>query len=1090
MTNFKRTSRGYKKSEEPPGPSSKEMSLLESLEEYNNILSQESNVAILSQIEFEIRMKITMRSQFNSVFSLAKKSGFIIDQSDYQLKILPTNHDIRIEMENLTTIQEYCNTNQLPEDCRFTKKIFLTSHGGLYTNRDFMFNIAIQKENPFTETNPTVQSLKNSLSQREKLYRYLHRTSLIHKRFPNIRIDMSEVRSMKTKDRFVKHKKMKIQYEVEIELINMERNFDIQYIVTQLKNVIKMIMRSIQNTSYPQPFHVLTEAKDQYFNLCNRQYKNPDLHTRYPIFIGPSSLTLQKENLCIPKDNGVHVSVLNHFCVTDKADGERKLLYINPSGHLYFIDSNLHFQYTGVTILKSSGLSLNHTIIDGEYLTMDKNGNMINLFAAFDIYICSNKDFRFFPFVNDEVVTECRYTKLKEVIGLLKNKDNLQYKSEQNRLEFSAKHFECTSDSRTIFKCCDEIFKMTLDKPYNTDGLIFTSKILGVYQDSVGQRFLPRSKFTWKHSFKWKPPEFNTIDFLMKLKRNSKGERVIHKKTDSHKNIIEYYEAHLYVGFDPKRHDTMYSQKKILDLRYGQSKKRGNDEKDEYSPVLFSPTTPSDDTAHICHIPIKRDGLTYANIYTEENERIEDDTIVEFKYVKNDLDKYLNWVPLRIREGKTIEYKTTKRNFGNSYNVANSNWKTIHEPIYESTLREGIIDEEEFALVSNEDVYYDPNSKKKSKTIAMRDFHNKFVKHLLIKRVTKTVKSYEHEPVLLDLAVGKGGDLQKWISCGLHAVLGIDINYDNIHNVNDGACARFIKEYNKRDSKTMPICMFIVGNTGKLIENGDFEVPNHEKPNESFYIFKTLMGENTTPIKEIPEKFLKTYNGMFTNKFDICSIQFAMHYMFENKESLHSFLTNVSSYTKKNGYFIGTCYNGKKIYNLLEKDDVFQLYNEKSQICRIQKKYNDHGSLFLQDNEFSLGYKISVLQESIGKEADEYLVNFDFFVEIMKGYGFELATKEMTLEDKTVIEPIGSFELLYNHMMKESKFDTYGNAHKMSESEQTLSFLNEYFIFKKIRDISVGPLSNMNTYKPIDFTIQSAKKLYLPSGDIKTMILK
>ncbi len=250
------------------------------------------------------------------------------------------------------------------------------------------------------------------------------------------------------------------------------------------------------------------------------------------------------------------------------------------------------------------------------------------------------------------------------------------------------------------------------------------------------------------------------------------------------------------------------------------------------------------------------------------------------------------------------------------------------------------------------------------------------------------------------------------------------------------------------------------------------------------------MGENTTPIKEIPEKFLKTYNGMFTNKFDICSIQFAMHYMFENKESLHSFLTNVSSYTKKNGYFIGTCYNGKKIYNLLEKDDVFQLYNEKSQICRIQKKYNDHGSLFLQDNEFSLGYKISVLQESIGKEADEYLVNFDFFVEIMKGYGFELATKEMTLEDKTVIEPIGSFELLYNHMMKESKFDTYGNAHKMSESEQTLSFLNEYFIFKKIRDISVGPLSNMNTYKPIDFTIQSAKKLYLPSGDIKTMILK
>lgn len=1065
----------------------KEGSILECLQEYKDIVQKESNNAILSQIEFEVRMKVAMKSQFDNIFKMARKSGFSIDASYYQLKILPSNHDIRIEINNLANIQEYCNTNQLPYETTFVKKDFLSEHKGLYTNKDFMFNIAIQKESEYTNINPVVESLINTINQREKMYRYLYRTSLICSQYPNIRLDMSEVQYVKTKDRFSRHKKMKKQFEIEIELINMHKRFDVDQVQIQLKNVVKMIMRSIQNTNFPQPFHVLTKVKNDYLNLCNKQYVKSEFKNHHPIFIGPSSLTLQKENLSKSKDNSVHVSVLKDFCVTDKADGERKLLYINPTGMMYFVDSNVEFQYTGVNVKKYSGLNLFHTIIDGEYLNMDKNGNKINLFAAFDIYISSNLDCRFLPFVNDEAPNLSRYEKLKEAIRLLNHENGIEYKSKQNKLDFSVKHFECTNDNKTIFKCCENIFTLSSNKKYNTDGLIFTSKVLGVYQDKLGEKFLPRSKFTWRHSFKWKPPEFNTIDFLMKLKRNTKGEKVIHKKQDDEMNIQEYYEAHLYVGYDPKKHDTLYSQKKILDLRFGKIGNKSND-KDEYLPVLFSPSNPSDETAHICHIPIRAD----SNIYTEENDRIEDDTIVEFKFVKNDKDKFLNWLPLRVREGKTIEYKTTKKNFGNSFNVANSNWKTIHDPIHEETLIKGITEDEDYGVVSNDDVYYDPNSKKKSKTIAMRDFHNKYVKHLLIRLSTNAAKKQEPEPLLLDLAVGKGGDLQKWISCGLHGVLGIDIAYDNIHNPTDGACARFIREYNKRNSKTMPICMFLVGNTGKLIENGDFSEPenNNDKKNNSFYIFKTLMGETNTPIHKIQEKFLKMHYGMFIHKFNISSVQFAIHYMFGNKDTLHNFLTNVSSYTRKNGYFIGTCFNGKKIYKLLEKDDTFQLYNENSQICRIRKNYEDNNSLFLKDNEMSLGYKISVLQETIGKEAEEYLVNFDFFKEIMKGYGFELVNDDLKLEDNTKLPASGSFKDLHKYMMKQHNHDTYGIADQMSPNEQTLSFLNEYFIFKKIHDISIGPLSSMNIPDPVDLTIGHAKQLFYESGTPKTITLQ
>ena len=91
------------------------------------------------------------------------------------------------------------------------------------------------------------------------------------------------------------------------------------------------------------------------------------------------------------------------------------------------------------------------------------------------------------------------------------------------------------------------------------------------------------------------------------------------------------------------------------------------------------------------------------------------------------------------------------------------------------------------------DVYYNKGSGP-SKTVALRDFHNLYVKQLLIETVSTPGST------LIDFAVGKGGDLQKWIKSKLKFVLGIDISKDNIHNKKDGACARYISmKQNKRD---------------------------------------------------------------------------------------------------------------------------------------------------------------------------------------------------------------------------------------------------------------------------------------------------
>ena len=45
---------------------------------------------------------------------------------------------------------------------------------------------------------------------------------------------------------------------------------------------------------------------------------------------------------------------------------------------------------------------------------------------------------------------------------------------------------------------------------------------------------------------------------------------------------------------------------------------------------------------------------------------------------------------------------------------------------------------------------------------------------------------------LVDLAVGMGGDIPKWIKSKLSFVLGIDKSSDNIENRAIGACARYL----------------------------------------------------------------------------------------------------------------------------------------------------------------------------------------------------------------------------------------------------------------------------------------------------------
>ena len=64
-------------------------------------------------------------------------------------------------------------------------------------------------------------------------------------------------------------------------------------------------------------------------------------------FVGPSSYTLEMKNIRPMNTDSIVPNIRDNYTVTDKADGERKLLFISPEGKIYLINPNMDVQFTG-----------------------------------------------------------------------------------------------------------------------------------------------------------------------------------------------------------------------------------------------------------------------------------------------------------------------------------------------------------------------------------------------------------------------------------------------------------------------------------------------------------------------------------------------------------------------------------------------------------------------------------------------------------------------------------------------------------------------------------------------------------------------
>ena len=1062
--------------------------------------------------------------------------------------------NIRAEIVGADMVEIYCKTNSLEalkstpaahKKLKFTQKkstpraIGPTINGNplpFIDYTDFNFRISSQFELgfPVTSDDDRIRKITNDWNTARKHFRSINRVRFHH---PDslVFVDLSIVKSNKTYSggagAYGTNKKKPIpipcqtiqeagvfhnpeHYEIELELNNakiteladnspISRPKLVKNIIDEIRKVIRIVLSGLQGTPYPIAYSEQDAILKEYMLCIHNSHEKSEeeleeeVRSIRPYFLGPSSKTLQMINV-LPDQNPVIPSIRANYTVTEKADGERALLYISKKGKLYMIQTNLKIVFTGAMTEKKEYFD---TLLDGEYIAYGKRESndrvFLHLFAAFDIYFIGSRKItsvRELAFcTTDETADDSlfRLPLLENCIQSL-NVQSLAQAPAQAPAQGQGSNSVCTfqvkcktfymsdssapSGSSAIFEGAEMIWNRRDTFEYEIDGLIFTPMNTGVGSDVAGKAHDLGKKITWDRSFKWKPPHYNTIDFLVSVQKDKQGKDIIRNKilTDEHNELtsrIQYKTLVLKCGFDEKRHKFVNAFSDVLLNRVSDPKgpkvAMDSAEQEEtnsgtgfvpgkgYQPVPFQPTSPFDQDACFCNIVLEPDLLGSGQggiMRTKEDDVFQENMIVEFSYDREvqEKDTAWKWVPLRVRYDKTSELRAGKNNFGNDFTVANDNWHSIHYPITEKMIM-GQESPNEFAV--DDTVYYNRQEKDSRETQALRDFHNLFVKRFLIEKIGKYLQEKVHigNPMLIDYAVGKAGDLSKWIRAGIAFVLGVDISKDNIINAKDGACVRYLGMRKQNPDMNLR-AIFLHGNSGKnLLTTQKAFYTNQEKE-----VFKAVFGHGSAKEKPIAREYM----GIARDGFHISSCQFAMHYFFASADTLHSFLRNLSECTRLGGYFTGTCYNGQRVFDLLRntlEGESVRFDKNGKKIFELTRGYSNSMESFPSGPE-SIGMAIQVYQESIDKTFEEYLVNFAFLERVMEDYGFVLLTDS---ENASIGlgKTNASFEYLYRTMENQgtrtnSNRSDYGKALEMTKEEKTISFLNQYFIFKKSRNVT------------------------------------
>ena len=641
-------------------------------------------------------------------------------------------------------------------------------------------------------------------------------------------------------------------------------------------------------------------------------------------------------------------SIAKGYTATNKADGERSGLYVATDGLLLRITPKMQITWTGY---KSDTAHIGD-FLDGEYIAEK------TLFCIFDVYRFRKVDRTTLPLMTTDTDTSdqsrlgCAHLFLSDLKA---------FQSQPiNKFRIETKMF-LAGDGVVMEEAIAKLLSTQFE--YKTDGLIFTPRASPVAPsaDRVGM--------TWKKVYKWKPASQNSIDFLVRIVSTNIDHAVGELYVSRNANDTYVYPREMMTGeYIPRVLPTDFELANTARV-----------------PSLFQPSMPRTPEAYRISIPLNNDNRPVDS----EGQRVEDNTIIECAY---DVASH-RWNVMRTRYDKTYQYKVLhEAQYGNDVAVANSIWTSMHVPITEIMLQQFVSSPIDDTM--EDDMYYRDDVRRSS-----RVFSNVYAFHNRIKNDLYGEYMVEGD-TLLELAVGKGGDLEKWIRNKPSKIVGLDASLSNLVSPVDSASKRYLDR--KKEGRLPPL----------LLVHGSFtHYPLFEQDDVYMPI---LLGH-----QQGSTEYLKHFEGI--HKFEKIACQFAMHYACESEETFRNFAKNIQDSCTDT--FFGTCSDGKSIYSLLFGPDKthHRFIDGGAEAGEYTKKYQDREGW---SEEF--GMPVSVFLESFVKPEIEFLVPFQKVVDIMAEMGFDLAESKL-------------FSEIY-----ESQTQVV-----LTEVQQSFSFLNRTFVFKR-----------------------------------------
>ena len=918
-------------------------------------------------------------------------------------------NDIRFTLEGAGVIQAYCEDNRIAGK-PFTAMVKEAIAGAQPVDIDYYgVRAKLKRETPLAIDDARIVEAISRWDSLVKYYRMIQRFEFAAPNGLGIRFDISVIRSGGSRtSRTFQEARVTSQasiYEAEVEVTASRDSLNPDEAVALLLRGISWMLQGQQRS------FVLVSAPGSQSVLDGIQsiFKGPR-GFKYP---GPQPATLERQNIDSVIEPGVPNLRSVAYNVTDKADGLRCLLFVAPNGRIFLIDSVGRVYGTGKEVADQAGL-----VLDGEWIRRDRRGTLVSHYYAFDLLaVKGDKGVMSLPFFASG---PSRHALMASAITALAAAKPYMKVPPAHSVQIGIKAFRT---GENIFREAAVMLDDAASAPYNTDGLIFTPNASS----------LPLGRGSWPAQLKWKPASHNTIDFLVVTERNPEGGDLVGTRfREDSGSTVRHKILRLFVG---SKKDAAFADPRATIL--GGEPLPSSLEDGDYRAVEFRPSEPRDPMAAICYVALGEGSSDPAGaapaatrldvtdeMRCDSGDVIQSNMIVEMSYHPERAPGW-RWVPMRIRFDKTE--KLQRGLIGGTMNadwVANSIWSSIHNPVTEAMVKTGEINEVVVGVPTT-GKYYNRKAPKRDvmKTQPMRNFHNDYVKRdVLLRRTIPTGGA------LCDLAMGKAGDLHKWVSAGVGRVFGCDYSASNINDPQDGAYARLLSkmiEMGGRD-KVAPM-VFVQADAAVNLKSGLSGVTEEDK---------ALL------IRELA-----------TSTFDVVSCMFAIHYMFRDEATLHGFLTNLADLVKVGGYFVGCGFDGDAVAALLSREESVTGRDGDTDIWSITKRY---GTAPFSATKNGLGMAIDVDFISIGETFTEFLVSWPYLQERLAEIGLELLSTEEQ----------ASIGLTASSQMFADALESAGRRYNMVDALKKYSFLNRWYIFKRIADKRPEPLSVMANVRP------------------------